>query len=576
MSEVAKALDAFMQSDNSVLVIKGDWGVGKTFFWNKYYNENKSNLKQIVYSYVSLFGKNSLSDIKREIFHLAKPIKKDKIESSFQQQTEEISGIYECIPWLNPKEKIVHKIPFLKPIVKYADNTPLLFRATNLISNLEYSLINNYLVCFDDLERRGSGLSIKEVMGFIDELAQRKKCKVVLIFNEETLHNEDDKEIFNIYREKIVDIELKFSPTIKENFDHVFFTNTQNYDYILGIIEKLQINNIRFFKKLKQVLLSYETLLKHADSDVREEFILRACILCWGYYTPLSNLPYNELRLRLEKGALFAIYPDEDYQESEIDKAFQGLQEKFVLYSSSFDAEIDFFLNNGYINDSHELHKIINTKNSDSAARRLNQKISNVWRIYHQSFDNNDELFINGLEDLLNNELLSIPINRFDDIVRILRDFDISCDNYVEEYFANIEQQINFSERDIEYSLGDLYCNDIKERLKRNIEDFKNGKRSITNIAIRLSESNGWNPEDINYLNTFSTQDFAEWMRARGNGAVDDVRHGLLKFRNSRSNEPVYDELTTKVIDALKIISTESKINHLRVRNILRIELESQ
>ncbi|HDX3932373.1 TPA: hypothetical protein ROF83_004415, partial [Citrobacter freundii] len=403
-----------------------------------------------------------------------------------------------------------------------------------------------------------------------------KKCKVVLIFNEETLHNEDDKEIFNIYREKIVDIELKFSPTIKENFDHVFFTNTQNYDYILGIIEKLQINNIRFFKKLKQVLLSYETLLKHADSDVREEFILRACILCWGYYTPLSNLPYNELRLRLEKGALFAIYPDEDYQESEIDKAFQGLQEKFALYSSSFDTEIDFFLNNGYINDSHELHKIVNTKNSDSAARRLNQKISNVWRIYHQSFDNNDELFINGLEDLLNNELLSISINRFDDIVRILRDFDISCDNYVEEYFANIEQQINFSERDIEYDLSDLYCNDIKERLKRNIENFKNGKRSITNIAIRLSESNGWNPEDINYLNTFSTQDFAEWMRTRGNGAVDDVRHGLLKFRNSRSNEPVYDELTAKVIDALKIISTESKINYLRVRNILRIELDSQ
>lgn len=56
MSEVAKALDAFMQSDNSVLVIKGDWGVGKTFFWNKYYNENKNNLKKIAYSYVSLFG----------------------------------------------------------------------------------------------------------------------------------------------------------------------------------------------------------------------------------------------------------------------------------------------------------------------------------------------------------------------------------------------------------------------------------------------------------------------------------------------------------------------------------------
>ncbi|NOJ99217.1 hypothetical protein HMI51_40755, partial [Corallococcus coralloides] len=90
MFEVENALDAFMKSDNSVLVIKGDWGGGKTFFWKKYYNDHKNHLKQIAYSYVSLFGKNSLSDIRREIFHLAKRIKKERIESSFQQQTEEI------------------------------------------------------------------------------------------------------------------------------------------------------------------------------------------------------------------------------------------------------------------------------------------------------------------------------------------------------------------------------------------------------------------------------------------------------------------------------------------------------
>ncbi|EBB4061324.1 hypothetical protein DOF52_22550, partial [Salmonella enterica] len=171
MSKVLKALDAFLKSDNKVLVIKGDWGVGKTFFWNKYYENNINNLSQLAYSYVSLFGKNSLSDLKKEVFHSAKPIKKDRIAQSFQQQTEEASGIYSYIPWLNPKEKIVHRIPFLKPIVRYADNTPILFRATNAISSLEYSLVNNYLVCFDDLERRGNSLSIKEVMGFIDELA---------------------------------------------------------------------------------------------------------------------------------------------------------------------------------------------------------------------------------------------------------------------------------------------------------------------------------------------------------------------------------------------------------------------
>ncbi|EAR6897237.1 hypothetical protein NI479_000191 [Salmonella enterica] len=105
MSKVLKALDAFLKSDNKVLVIKGDWGVGKTFFWNKYYENNINNLSQLAYSYVSLFGKNSLSDLKKEVFHSAKPIKKDRIAQSFQQQTEEASGIYSYIPWLNPKEK---------------------------------------------------------------------------------------------------------------------------------------------------------------------------------------------------------------------------------------------------------------------------------------------------------------------------------------------------------------------------------------------------------------------------------------------------------------------------------------
>lgn len=55
MSKVLKALDAFLKSDNKVLVIKGDWGVGKTFFWNKYYENNINNLSQLAYSYVSLF-----------------------------------------------------------------------------------------------------------------------------------------------------------------------------------------------------------------------------------------------------------------------------------------------------------------------------------------------------------------------------------------------------------------------------------------------------------------------------------------------------------------------------------------
>ncbi|EAM8676683.1 hypothetical protein BL252_24910 [Salmonella enterica] len=576
MSEITKSLDAFLQSDNKVLVIKGDWGVGKTFFWDKYYEKHKSSLEQVAYSYISLFGKNSLSELKKEVFHSAKPVKKDKIKSTFQQQTQEASGIYSYVPWLNPKEKVIHKIPLLKYLMKYADNTPYLFRASSAISSLEYSLINNYLVCFDDLERRGNGLSIKEIMGFIDELAQRKHCKIILIFNEESLHHKDDKEIFNSYREKIVDIELKFTPTIKDNFNCIFLRNTQDYDFILNVIEKLGVKNIRFFKKLKQLLLTFQPLLQHADKEVAEEFILRASILCWGYYIPSVQLPYAELKLRLESSAWLSFLADDDHQETDADKAFHDLENKFPLPSSSFDLEIDYFLNNGYIRHHDEFHNLILQKNTDSAEKKLEQKISTIWKLYHNSFRNNDNEFVDELAEILDTELKHISIRDFDSIIRMLREFDIGCDKYIEEYFNDITQRIDFSNRNLGYSLGDIYCQDIKANFKKALSIYKKSNQSITTIAIKISESNGWNPEDIRYLNSVSTQDFVEWMRERGDGAVDNVRHGLLMFRDMQHNDPAYAEITEKVIDALKTIASESKINHLRVKNILQIDLDDQ
>ncbi len=38
---ITKILDEFLASDDRVAVIKGEWGVGKTHFWNRYYEGKK-------------------------------------------------------------------------------------------------------------------------------------------------------------------------------------------------------------------------------------------------------------------------------------------------------------------------------------------------------------------------------------------------------------------------------------------------------------------------------------------------------------------------------------------------------
>jgi hypothetical protein len=61
----------FLASDvPEVLCIKGRWGVGKTFAWLKYLGEAQraGELKANAYAYVSLFGLNTLDDLRFAIF----------------------------------------------------------------------------------------------------------------------------------------------------------------------------------------------------------------------------------------------------------------------------------------------------------------------------------------------------------------------------------------------------------------------------------------------------------------------------------------------------------------------------
>ncbi|WP_198595999.1 P-loop NTPase fold protein [Vibrio breoganii] len=66
---VKEQVKVFLESSEpEVLVIKGRWGVGKTFGWNKYLKEFKGTTALSSYSYVSLFGVNSLNELKQAVF----------------------------------------------------------------------------------------------------------------------------------------------------------------------------------------------------------------------------------------------------------------------------------------------------------------------------------------------------------------------------------------------------------------------------------------------------------------------------------------------------------------------------
>lgn len=86
-----------------MMVIRGAWGVGKTFFWSNYVTRRieAKSLSQVAYSYVSLFGKSSLPEIRASIFQAGKPIAKDEaIREQFDREYQESTGLLKNVPWL--------------------------------------------------------------------------------------------------------------------------------------------------------------------------------------------------------------------------------------------------------------------------------------------------------------------------------------------------------------------------------------------------------------------------------------------------------------------------------------------
>lgn len=196
------------------LMITGDWGTGKTFYFK---NDIKGTLKKQGFKvlYISLYGKNNINDVKNEI-----------LLSSLSSKTE-LKNIISSIS--------IGKIPYVKDLSSFIKGDSI----TTFL--LEKRLDNKTIICLDDLERKNKNLDLTELFGFINFLVTESKCKVFIIVNENKL---DEKE-FSIIKEKTIGQTLVFNPNLGNVYDSIVSTYKSNNEYQ------------KFLNKQKQVILNF-------------------------------------------------------------------------------------------------------------------------------------------------------------------------------------------------------------------------------------------------------------------------------------------------------------------------------
>lgn len=396
---VKNQIHKFLATDKpEVLAIKGGWGVGKTFSWDLYAKEFKSDCILKHYSYVSLFGMKSIEDIKKVAFlntietrNIGQPL---NMKSRSKSWTESLQGI---------KVKGISVGDMLGAVSQLA--------------------MDKTIICFDDLERHSKGITIKDFMGLVSYYKEQKGCKVVLLLNEEV--GDETFNDYQKYKEKVVDKQLHFEPTAEESFDIMYSDDNEQKDYIRHCCVSLDIKNKRIITKIDRHIQDSLGQLADAgfDQSIQQQIIRSVVLLSFSYYgSGVENKHIPSFNyLTYNKNVL-----EEDYDEKLKKEANDNNWDNFLAqYGSGWLDELDLALAAGIKQgffDGEKLSALCSSKQDAINIRNRSIKLDEAWDVFHGSFDADEDDVIRAMEAGLKDVVGNVSPSQFSSGLSVLRE----------------------------------------------------------------------------------------------------------------------------------------------------------
>uniref|UniRef100_A5WGZ5 KAP NTPase domain-containing protein n=1 Tax=Psychrobacter sp. (strain PRwf-1) TaxID=349106 RepID=A5WGZ5_PSYWF len=221
-----RLLELINNEDNFAIALVGEWGIGKTHFWNEFYKENHLSFKTKKYAYVSLFGIDSLESLKFEIALKTHNTGQEKDNLSYLK-----TGF----------KKVLENVNFSD----IEGSGVTLSVSKGVISSTLSSMVNDTVICIDDIERLSDKLDIKDVMGLINHLNLEKNCKIIVLLDQAKA-----KEQFIEYKEKVFDDVLVLDESlsvIQKIVDDKMFDVYKDFYTTTGV------KNLRFYQRVNKI-----------------------------------------------------------------------------------------------------------------------------------------------------------------------------------------------------------------------------------------------------------------------------------------------------------------------------------
>ena len=511
--------------------------VGKTFAW-KAYASQPHHFRESAISYVSIFGASSITDIKRLIL-------------------EKAVG-------LNSKE-LNRAIKVARSTWAFGRLLPKFSNFANAVQYVSELLLKNFIVCLDDIERRSSSLELSTVFGLVSLLKEENNCRVVLIFNEDEL-KEADQTALKIYREKIIDVEFTYAPTIAENAAIIF--KEPKHAFAFRVFELLEIRNIRVMQQVAWNLDLFEPFTLTLAPSVREWFLRHVVVLTCLFHQHANDINFSDLDKFSE--ASFIIAKGQAKEERPGDRLLRRVDYGY----SAPDEFVIWFLQHGLVKDK-ELKEALKAEDERERRSQIREKQMTIWNLLTSNFQASQERLVHELVHFLNENVTELSWGELNEICDVISKLDANENTQLWKDRLILAQAPKIDMQTLNIYREHTSDKELLDKLDARRAELHQEK-SIKSIIFRMVLERGWMPEDLAALDEYSEEEYANWLASETDPRLLEI---LKEFRftfNRNAQETAYSRIGIKLENALKRLGTTSAINRLRLRTMLGIDMESK
>ena len=295
MEDLVESILDYIRSDYTdyAIMINGEWGSGKTYFWNHKIRNKIENMtvngKKLTTIYMSLYGISNLEEISKKIF-----IETTQLMDKNLKRYMDSNGQ-----------------TFIPEYAKTGLDMANFFGVSSSGDKVDYAEFfstEDKVLCFDDLER--ANVDVIDILGYINNFVEHDHIKTIIICNEKELSsklkssnlemktfiatylldkqdelNDIDKPIVEKIQQKIENVFDKANDyeRIKEKLIGETFEYAPKFDYIINGIFMRYENNTDFIHFLREntrlIISTFERsgtrnlrILKHALNDFKKVY----------------------------------------------------------------------------------------------------------------------------------------------------------------------------------------------------------------------------------------------------------------------------------------------------------------